>query len=158
VEGHRRTENLEGFEPSKISKELAQNSARSAEKGREQSKSQAEKVLSVSKEEGLVEVPKEGRIIHRQEETGGKRSGDPGVGAPGCFPRANRNLHEVARSGLNPDRWIWKGRVEVIAHFGGVVLQEISEGDSGRLLKARVQIDHSHRSEGGTGTVDPRAI
>jgi hypothetical protein len=31
VEGHRRTENLEGFKPRKISEGLAQNSARSAE-------------------------------------------------------------------------------------------------------------------------------
>jgi hypothetical protein len=70
-------------------------------------------VLSVQEVEDL---PKSRRneIVHRREETGGKRSGDPGVGAPGGFPRENKNLREVVKSGLNPDRWIWKGCVEAI--------------------------------------------
>jgi hypothetical protein len=67
-----------------------------------------------AQEEGLIEVPKEGRIIHRQEETSGKRSGDSRVITPGGFPRENKNLREVENSGLNPDCWIWKGCVEVI--------------------------------------------
>jgi hypothetical protein len=117
MERHRRTENLEGFKPRKISEELAQNSARNVEEGQEQSKSLTEKVLSVITEEGLVKVLKEVRIVHCQEEIGGKISRDLGVGALGGFPRENRNLHEVTKSGLNPDCWIWKGHVEVIHIF-----------------------------------------
>jgi hypothetical protein len=54
VEGCREIENLEGFKMSKIIEGLAQNFARNAERGREQSKSRVEKELSVSKEEGIV--------------------------------------------------------------------------------------------------------
>jgi hypothetical protein len=36
-------------------------------------------------------------------------------------------------------------------------LGDIKE-DSERLPKAGVQIDRSHRSEGGTGTIDPHVI
>jgi hypothetical protein len=42
-------------------------------------------------------------IVHYQEETGGEISGDLGVRALEGFPRENRKLHEVAKSGLNPD-------------------------------------------------------
>jgi hypothetical protein len=63
---------------------------------------------------GLAEVLKTSEIIHHREETGGRRSGDPRVGAPGGFPRENKDLHEVAKSGLNPDRWIWRGHVEAV--------------------------------------------
>jgi hypothetical protein len=47
VEGRRRSENLKGFKPRKVTGELTQNYARRAKKGREQSKSQEEIVLSV---------------------------------------------------------------------------------------------------------------
>jgi hypothetical protein len=67
-----------------------------------------------AQKEELDEVPKEGRIIHRREETSGKISKDPGVRTLGGFPRENKNLRKVAKSGLNPDCWIWKGCVEVI--------------------------------------------
>jgi hypothetical protein len=71
-------------------------------------------VLSVSKEEGLIQVLKGRKISHRREEICGERSRDLGVGAPRGFPRANKNLWEVVKSGLNPNHWIWKGHVEVI--------------------------------------------
>jgi hypothetical protein len=41
MEGRRGTENLEGFKPRKVAEEFVQDSARSAEEGREQSKSRA---------------------------------------------------------------------------------------------------------------------
>jgi hypothetical protein len=42
--------------------------------------------------------------------------------------------------------------------FRGIALWDIFEDNSERLLKARVQIDHSHLSEGGMGTIDPHVI
>jgi hypothetical protein len=71
-------------------------------------------VLSVSKEERLPEVPKGRKISHHWEEIGGERSGDSGVGAPRGLLREKKNLRKVEKSGLNPDRWIWKGHVEAI--------------------------------------------
>jgi hypothetical protein len=58
IEGHRGIENLKGFKPSKFAEEFAQDSARSAEEGREQSKSQEEIVLSVQEGQGLAKAPK----------------------------------------------------------------------------------------------------
>jgi hypothetical protein len=46
------------------------------------------------------------------EETGGRRLGDLGNGAPRDFPRERKDLREVAKSGLNPDHWIWKRHEE----------------------------------------------
>jgi hypothetical protein len=44
------------------------------------------------------------------------------------FPREKEKLHEVAKSRVNPDHWIWKGHVEEIhMHFREVVLWKKSK-------------------------------
>jgi hypothetical protein len=54
---------------------------------------------------------------HRQEKTGGERSGDPGDRVLKYFHREKGNLHEVMKSGVNLDHWIQKGHVEEIHIF-----------------------------------------
>jgi hypothetical protein len=43
-----------------------------------------------------------------------KRLEDSGDRVPEYFPRAKGNRHEVAKSGVNLDRLIWKGHVTYI--------------------------------------------
>jgi hypothetical protein len=65
--------------------------------------------------------PKDSEIFHRREETGGEISRYLGAGALGSFPRENKNLCEVTKSGLNLDCWIWKGCMEAICTIQRII-------------------------------------
>jgi hypothetical protein len=101
--------------------------------GQEKSAKCAQGVRTCRSPEGKQKSP----IV--REETGGERSGDLGVRAPEDFPRENGNLREVAKSGVNPDHWIWKGHVEEIHTFQRSGAQKKRGGETKeRLPKAGV--------------------
>ena len=62
-------------------------------------------------EKRSVEVLNSGGIIHLLEGQVEKRFEDLGDRVTKYFPRAKGNLCEVTKSGVNPDRWLWKGYI-----------------------------------------------